>query len=419
MNQELSMPARKVITRKMAQEYREAGKKEKGRLLDQLMAVAGYNRCYGSWLLRMVGTTHTLWHGKERIVCQGIHRKKKVHRDRERTYDACVIAALKKIWYCLDCPCGKRLAPYLSEIVPVLEEQEELVITGEIREKVIQISARTIDRVLSGEKRKWTLRGKSRTKPGTLLKRQIPIRTFADWNEKEPGFVEMDLVSHDGGSEMGIFAHTLDITDVHTGWTETVAVANKSQARVFEGIVYARQQFPFPWRGIDSDSGGEFINNHLWRYCEKEHLLFTRSRPYRKNDSCYVEQKNWAVVRKVAGYCRYDTVEELRLLNRIYVLLRLYTNFFQPQMKLISRVRIGSKVTKHYDSATTPYQRTLRCSCLDPRMKSDLTTHYTSLNPVELKRKIVRLQSRLFELASAKMKQQRLPQKLQPVRIES
>jgi hypothetical protein len=419
MQKELSVAARKVVTRKLAQSYIKARKKEKGRILDQLVQLTGYTRCYGSWLLRMLGKPLVVWKGRQRVVYISTHHGPKVHRNRKRFYDEEVATTLKKIWYCLDCPCGKRLAPYLKEIVPVLEQQEELVLTSAIRKKLLGISGRTIDRLLSGEKRKWLLRGKCRTKPGSLLKRHIPIRTFADWQEQTPGLVEMDLVSHDGGSEQGIFAQTLDVTDVFTGWTETVAVANKSQVRVFEGIVTARRQFPFPWQGLDSDTGGEFINNHLVRYCQQENLKFTRGRPYKKNDSCYVEQKNWAVVRKVAGYYRYDRDEEVRLLNRIYGLLRLYTNFFQPQMKMVSRVRIGSKVTKKYDQAQTPYQRILACISINPSIKDQLTRQYKSLNPVELKRRILRLQSELFDRAGTKMKQQRIQQKLEAVGIDS
>jgi hypothetical protein len=210
-----------------------------------------------------------------------------------------------------------------------------------------------------------------------LLKSQIPIRTFAEWNEQKPGFVEMDLVSHDGGDGSGIFAQTLDVTDVFTGWTETIAVANKSRVRVFEGIVEIRNRLPFPLFGIDCDSGGEFINNHLMKYCQEERLSFTRSRAYHKNDGCYVEQKNWSVVRRAVGYWRYDTPEEVALLNQIYLRLRLYTNFFQPQMKCQEKIRIGSRMKKRYDVAKTPYRRVLECKDISSTVKDALRKHTT------------------------------------------
>jgi len=418
MKKELNMAARKIITKQMAQEYIRAKKKERGVILNNLIKITGYNRKYVGWLLRMLGKNKVMWIGKERIIYKMTHKEQKGTRIRHRIYEKDEIIALKKIWYCLDCPCGQRLSPYLPEILPIMEKNEEIILNNESRNKLLKISARTIDRIISKEKRKWILRGKCRTKPGTLLKSQIPIRTFGEWNEHEPGFVEMDLVSHDGGNNIGIFAQTLDVTDVLTGWTETVAIKNKSQKHVFKGIVKARRQFPFDWKGIDSDSGGEFINEHLLRYCKDENLKFTRGRPYRKNDGCYVEQKNWAVVRKVAGYNRYDTEQEVLLLNRIYELLRLYTNFFQPQMKLISKTRVGSKVIKKYDTAKTSYQRVLMCSAINEQNKAKITMQYNLLNPIELKRKILYLQTRLFNLAGAKMKQQKLQKKRNTVGID-
>lgn len=418
MKKELNMAARKVVTKKMAQGYMKAKREEKGIILDNLVKVAGYNRIYVGWLLRMLGRDKVMWIDKERIVYKIRHKERTEKTGRQSVYKKEEISVLKKIWYWLDCPCGQRLAPYLPEILPVIERNEEIVLDNESRNKLLKISARTIDRIISGEKRKWILRGKCRTKPGTLLKSEISIRTFAEWNENKPGFVEMDLVSHDGGDNEGIYAQTLDVTDVLTGWTETIAVKNKSQKHVFEGIVKLRKQFPFDWKGIDSDSGGEFINAHLLSYCKKENLKFTRSRPGRKNDGCYVEQKNWAVVRKVAGYNRYDTEKEVYLLNRVYGLIRLYTNFFQPQMKLISKTRVGSKVIKKYDKAKTPYQRVLMCPDIDRQNKINLTIQYNSLNPVELKRKILSLQTQLFNLVGCKMKHKKLQKKLNTVGID-
>lgn len=232
-------------------------------------------------------------------------------------------------------------------MIKKLEKHEELVLSQEVKAKLLSISPATVDRLLQKEKRKLTFTFRSYTKPGTLLKHQIPVRTFADWDEKRPGFCEMDLVAHDGGNPSGDFCQTLDVTDVLTGWTETQAVKNKAQKWVFEALEQIRARLPFPLLGIDSDNGGEFINHQLIRYCQKEQITFTRSRPSKKNDNCYVEQKNWTMVRKTVGYLRYETEDELLLLNQLYSLLRLYTNFFQPVTKLVFKERVNSKVKKN------------------------------------------------------------------------
>ena len=268
---------------------------------------------------------------------------------------------------------------------------------GEIDRTLLRISAATIDRMLTPERRKHELRGRSGTKPGTLLKKQIPIRTFAEWDDQRPGFAEIDLVGHDGGVAAGDYCQTLDLTDIATTWTETEAVPNKAQTWVFEALKNLRKNLPFPLLGIDSDNGSEFINKHLAAYCKLEKLSFTRSRPYRKNDNCFVEQKNYSVVRRAVGYQRYDSPAQLQLLNEIYATLRLYTNFFQPTMKLQFKQRVGSKVTKRYDRAQTPYQRVLASPHIAEAKKELLRVKYATLNPAALKRKITRLQERLLK----------------------
>jgi hypothetical protein len=311
------------------------------------------------------------------------------------------VTALLKLWRLMDYICGKRLQPILAELVAVLERHNEFSCDRETRAKLLRISAATIDRLLKSERRKHELRGRSGTKPGTLLKKQIPIRTFAEWDEQQPGFVEIDLVGHDGGVAAGDYCQSLDLTDVATTWTETMAVRNKAQAWVFEALKTLRKNLPFPLRGLDSDNGSEFINKYLLAYCQREKLSFTRSRPYRKNDNCFVEQKNYSVVRRAVGYQRYDTEAQLQLLNEIYASLRLYTNFFQPTMKLRSKERVGSKVTKRYDRAQTPYQRVLAAPQIAEAKKDLLRVKYATLNPAALKRKITRLQERLLKTAGS------------------
>ncbi|MFZ3121970.1 MAG: DDE-type integrase/transposase/recombinase [Thermodesulfovibrionales bacterium] len=284
------------------------------------------------------------------IVIEGDIRKRR-KRKRQKYYDEKVFEVLKKIWLIMDCICGKRLAPALKEVVLKLQKHKEIAIDKGIRQKLFKISPATIDRMLSGPRKKLNIKGRSLTKPGTLLKNQIPIRTFSEWDEKRPGFIEIDLVGHDGGDAGGEFIQTLDVTDVCSGWTETQAVRNKAQVWVFEALGGIKKRLPFPLLGIDSDNGSEFINHHLLRFCKEGKITFTRSRSYRKNDSCFVEQKNYSIVRRSVGYYRYDTEEELKTINELYGYLRLYTNFFQPVMKLIEKTRIGSKVQKKYDRA--------------------------------------------------------------------
>jgi len=403
----LTMKEKQAVTKQLALNYKRARKKEKGKILDTVIELSGYNRSYAARVLRerakpkVIGRVREGRHTITLVEDERTKRKKK-QRKRPSKYDKEVVVALCKVWVICDCICGKRLKPYLSEIIPVLERLGELKVNEEVRKKLLEISPATIDRLLAPARKRYQLKARSNTKPGTLLKHQIPIRTFSDWNEKRPGFVEIDLVSHGGGDPSGDFIQTLDMTDICTGWTETEAVKNKAQVWVFAGIEKAKKRFPFKILGIDSDNGSEFINGHLLRYCRENKITFTRSRPYRKNDNCFVEQKNYSVVRRAVGYLRYDTEEELKVINELYAHLRLYTNFFQPVMKLIKKTRIGSRVKKKYDRARTPFRRVLESSFVPKQAKEALKKEYAKLNPVELKREIIRLQDRLEALARSK-----------------
>lgn len=395
----LKMKARQEVTKARAGEYRRAGKKEKGVILDQFVATTGYSRWYARWILRYEGRRIQ---ASKQVVLLPVRRAGGSRvRKRARQYDEKVTAALVKLWRMMDYICGKRLQPMLPELLIILERHNEFSCEAETRAKLLQISAASIDRLLTPERRKYELRGRSGTKPGTLLKKQIPIRTFSEWDDLQPGFAEVDLVGHDGGSTTGDYCQTLDLTDVATTWTETMAVRNKAQTWVFEALKKLRKNLPFPLLGLDSDNGSEFINNYLAAYCERERLTFTRSRPYRKNDNCFVEQKNYSVVRRAVGYQRYDTDAQLELLNELYATLRLYTNFFQPTMKLQSKVRVGSKITKRYDRAQTPYQRVLAAPQVSEANKTALRRKYETLNPAALKRKLNRLQERLLKTAAS------------------
>src|SRR5437879_1142595 len=265
------------------------------------------------------------------------------------------------------------------------------------------------ERVCGGERVRAQLCGAGfwESRPGTLLKHQIPLRTFSEWDEQQPGFLEIDLVGHDGGVIDSLHAFTLNATDVATGWTVCVALKNKAQVWSFAGLQKIRAKLPFPLLGIDSDNGSEFINESFFRYCQDEKITFTRSRPYRKNDSCFVEQKNYSVVRRAVGYQRCDTDEQLRLLAELYAPLELYTNFFQPSMKLKSKERHGARVTKKYDKARPPYQRVLESSFIDEQTKEQLRQRYELLNPAQLKRQLERWQRKLLATAARPRRSQR------------
>lgn len=409
----LTMRERRAITREVARRYRKARKKEKGGMLNEFVATTDYNRTYASWVLSNWGReiSRRLKNWDKIVLVKDPKLKKK--RARPRFYDQAVLSVIKKAWKVLNRPCGKRLAPFLSEIISSLERHGEITIEPSVREKVLQISAATIDRALKDERKKWQVKGKSTTKPGSLLKSQIPVRTFSEWNENKPGFIEVDLVGHDGGYLDSFYIQTLTATDIHTGWTETEAVKNKARVWVFGGLKNIRNRFPFPILGIDSDNGGEFINHPLYEYCLSEKITFTRSRPHRKNDTCYVEQKNYSVVRKMVGYARYDTEEEQEILNQLYRLLSLYTNYFQPLRKLIKRERVGAKVKKRYDVPKTPYRRIMEIPAITERTKETLTRLYNQINPAQLKREMEKLQERLIDLTVEKKRLQKEQKEVQ------
>jgi hypothetical protein len=392
----LTMREKRSVAALKAAGYRQARKQEKTKRLDELVELTHYTRRRARRLLSQHGKK--LWLNPKTKVVGDVN--KRGQRTRPRIYDDAVLAVLIKIWKMMDYICGKRLQPALAEIVTVLERHNELSCPRATRAKLLKISAATIDRLLCPERRKYELRSRSRTRPGTLLKHQIPIRTFSDWDEQRPGFAEIDLVGHDGGLAVGDYCQTLDLTDIATTWTETAGVKNKAQVWVFEALKKLRKNLPFPLLGIDSDNGSEFINKQLEQYCRDQQLTLTRSRPYRKNDNCFVEQKNYSVVRRAVGYGRYDTDQQLQLLNELYSQLRLYTNFFLPTMKLQTKERVGSRVKKKYDKAQTPYQRVLVAPQVSKSDKQQLRAKYATLNPAALKRKLDRLQQRLLQNAS-------------------
>jgi hypothetical protein len=351
--------------------YLRAKKAEKTKILDEFTKTSGLHRKAVIRLLNRHGQSS----GKRR-------------RGRSRKYGPAVIEALKALWEASDRLCSKRLKPFLPELIAVMRRCGECSVTMEIEGQLCNMSAATIDRVLRPCRQKGGRHSLSTTSPGSLLRNAIPIRTFADWQENCPGFIEVDTVAHCGESLDGFYLNTLMAVDVATGWSEFVGVLGKGQQRIGTAVHQVREHLPFPLLGLDSDNGNEFINQHLAGWCYREGIAFTRSRPYKKNDSCYVEQKNGSIVRRMIGRERYSSRQAYEVLNRIYYLLRLYVNFLQPSVKLISKTRYGARVHKVYDSAQTPYRRLLKTGAITDTKKTELASVYAHLNPPRLLRQI-------------------------------
>ncbi len=383
---ELSMVVRKAVTKKMALEYRRGTRTEKAAILDQVIVLTGWHRDHARKALRQVGVVRPV--------------KPKVKRT--PTYSDELIKALALVWRIARYPTGKRLAPMLPALVAALRRDGELEMSDADAALLSKMASATIDRRLAPARKALMPHGRSHTKPGTLLKSQIPIRTWSEWNEQKPGFLEIDLVGHEGGNPFGEFCSTLTMTDVATGWTINRSVPNKAAAGVTEAIDFCRRQFPFPVLGIDSDNGSEFINSHLFDYCEVEQLTFTRSRPYNKNDGAHVEQKNWTHVRELVGYLRFDTAEELELLNTIWILDGRFTNHLLAQQKLIDRRREGAKIIKRYDAAKTPLARTIDAGVCSNKEIISLRKITAAIRPGDLSRRITSLAAELERVAITK-----------------
>ncbi len=373
--------ARHEYLAQMRDRYLRSSRSEKGRVLTEAVTVTGYHR---KAIIRA-------WQRP------AVRRARGPRRGRPTRYDAAVVRALRAIWEAAGYPWSRRLQALLPMWLPWARRR--LALSPATAVKVCAISARQIDRVLAPDKRTIRRRVYGRTKPGMLLKHQIPVKTD-HWDVTEPGFTEVDLVSHSGDRADGDFLQSLNLTDIHTTWVETRAVMGKSQVRVQEALEQLRQALPFALRGIDSDNGSEFINAHLYRYCRTHQMQFTRGRPYKKDDNAHIEQKNWTHVRKLLGYVRYDSDAARTAMNAVYADLRLLQNLFLPSVKLQRKERVGARLRRYYDAPQTPLERVRRCPQADLAKVAALVRQRDRLDPFALAARIDRKLARVYALAN-------------------
>ena len=366
--------------------YRRADRKGKHAVLDEFCANTGYHRKYALRLLNGPPPER---------------KQRRVQRRRAPRYSAGMVSILTAVWAAAGYPWSVLLKALLPLWMPWVRKRFRL--KPEMEEQLLSISARQIDRRLRERKARLKHRRYGGTRPGTLLKHQIPIKTD-NWSVKMPGFTEIDLVAHCGNSAQGEFAHSLNVTDIHTTWTETRALLGKGHARAIAALDEIREALPFRLCGIDSDNGSEFINWPLGRWCEQHKIQFTRGRPYKKDDNAHVEEKNWTHVRKLLGWERYDTPEALEAINDLYRNeLRWWLNLFRPSVKLLKKKRVGSKLRRQYGPAQTPLERVAQCEESDPERVAALKKLQSQLDPFELSQTIDRKLQRLYRLAHQRL----------------
>lgn len=399
----MDMYSRNQYLEKLREEYLETRKEEKTILLNEAEKRTGLSRKH----LIVKLSPKTDFRPKQR-------------KRRPEFYNGEVKTALVRMWKIFDCPCGQRLTPLLKTEVDRLRTMRELFCSEKAASKLKRISGRTIDEKLKHQKEVELLKRKYQKKIHPLLYQKIPIKLSWEQNRSCLGNIQTDLVEHCGQSAFGEYINTISNTDIKTGWWEGEAIMGRGQLPTKEGLGKARARFPFSWQEIHSDNGTEFINAHLFNYTQKEGLGFSRSRPGKKNDNCFVEQKNWTHVKKYVGYSRYDSQEELAILDDLYRNeLRLYKNFFQPQMKLILKERIGGKIHRKYDIPKTPYLRVMESNEVPDEVKQKLRQVYESLNPALLKRNI---DAKLDRLSQAYKKKKNISKvdlckKLKPISV--
>ena len=364
----MSIKSRQEYLARIRPRYLKASKEKKSVILNEYCEATGLVRKY---VIRILSAK-----------VSDKDKKDHVRKKRKPVYDTFVVIKLKELWKLMDYPCGLRMKPMLSEWIRKLKSFGEIILSEEVENKLLKISASTIDRKLVKARTEEHRKTFSTTKPGSLLKSQIPIRT-SSWEETQIGFCELDTVAHCGSSTAGLFAYTLNLVDILTGWDESETVLGKGEKGIVSALKNIEQRLPFPLRGIDPDNGGEFINYSMIEYCAENKTGFTRGRPYKKNDNAHIEQKNWTHVRKTFGYSRIEDEEIIKKMNELNRNeIRLYKNFFQANVKLAKKERVGKnkeKIKKVHDEAKTPYQRVLDCNQVGEENKIKLREVYEKL----------------------------------------
>jgi hypothetical protein len=379
---QISMATRDELVVALVGRYASSSRKERGRILDEFAAVSGLHRKHAMRVLRT-----------------GQPRQRSGPRLARRLYNDAVREALIVIWEASDRICGKRLQPLVPILVEAMERHGHLQLAAEVRAGLLAMSAATIDRALHEVREPGGGRKRRHAPPSAAIRRSVPVRTFDGWDNPAPGFVEADLVAHSGPTAKGSYVQTLTLTDIATGWTECAPLLVREQKLLTEVLSELRRRMPFALLGFDTDNDSVFMNETVKTYCEEAGLVFTRCRPYRKNDQAWVEQKNGAVVRHAVGYRRYEGLEAAAALMRLYMALRLFVNFFQPSFKLAGKVRDGAKVKKTYHPPATPYQRLLADTRTSEEARRRVATTYATLDPVQLLRTIRAVQQELVEIA--------------------
>jgi hypothetical protein len=385
----LTMKEKQAVTGEYRPRYQQAAKKAKSALLDEFTRLTGCHRKSAVRLLTARPVKQAMLYLDGKAVKLKPEKKRPANRTGKRFYADEVIASLRLVWAFFWYKCGKILAPLMRQQMAYIAKWPSFRITSETAEKLKKISPATIDRYLKKDKEALRLKGKSLTKPRYSLKSRIPIRTFYSSEErKTPGFWQIDTVHHCGQATYGQYVHTLTATDVASGWIELRSLLNNAHAWTFKALSNIRAAVPLPVLEFHSDNGSEFINNATEIWCSKETLPFTRSRDHQKNDNCFVEQKNGAVVREYIGYDRLEGLEEQALLSAVYTPLVPLLNFFMPSQKLKSKTRVGSKEIKVYDEPRSPFQRLLECTVLPQACKDTLNAQCALYNPVELQQNV-------------------------------
>lgn len=376
----MTRPARQEYAAALRARYRAAGKPERGRLLDEVCRTIGCHRKAAIRLLRQAP------------------RRSAGRRGRPRRYGPALVPVLTRLWELSDRPCAKLLAPLLPVLLAALERHGDLPLAPEVRAPLLALSPATLDRLLGPVRRRLGRQPQRPPPAGSALKAQVPLRTFGEWQGVAPGSLQGDLVLHCGESTAGFYLATLVGVDVATGWTEREALWGMGQQRVGTGVHRLRQRLPFRLQEWHTDNGSEFLNRLLVPWCRREGIRVTRGRHYRKNDQAWVEQKNWLAVRRLVGYDRYRSRAAYAVLQRLYGLLRLQLNFFRPLRRLVSKRRVGAKVTKRYDRAQTPYQRLLASGVLNEAQRQAVERQFLAINPAPLARQIEQTLDALWKL---------------------